>query len=366
MANCRLLSSSWPFMIDNSKRWWILKIWKLSEPLILFKSPHLTRKQFEVGRRHIFREFPEYVAIYARLSKNESLRNVTLFSEMITSYYQHLKDNNLHEEYECPIFAMIKSDTIDLKSIDFIFDYPLDFKRLIVQALAKANLKTIKYLISKSKLEELNFVWEVSSYLSSTCQSRLKAPIAYIANNACSPWTRFGTKIYLNWYHWACFNPDVQVMQYLIDLLGEEGINSKDSKGKTVMMYACHYGTKEVVEFVMNRVSYNPSVTDAYMNTMYDYACANKNKMEVIEYLIDLKHDDFDLKALYRYARKHANRGLFEVSRRLRMTQSMQSLNSNMTEYDHESDMVKLLRLYFLFLNLCFICLVVLLTVLRS
>ena len=60
---------------------------------------------------------------------------------------------------------------------------------------------------------------------------------------------------------------------------------------------------------------------------MYDYACANKNKMEVIEYLIDLKHDDFDLKALYRYARKHANRGLFEVSRRLRMTQSMQSLN---------------------------------------
>ena len=34
------------------------------------------------------------------------------------------------------------------------------------------------------------------------------------------------------------------------------------------MVYACHYGTKEVVEFVMNRVSYNPSVTDAYMNTI--------------------------------------------------------------------------------------------------
>ena len=113
-----------------------------------------------------------------------------------------------------------------------------------------------------------------------------------------------------NWFHWACYNPDVKVLQYIAELLQdlplEEGLDSTDKFEKSVIHYACHYGTKEMVEYLLTNFNLSFDRKDRRNYTIFHYACMNKN-VEVIQYLIDsgyLDHFYFTVQFLLKFTRK--------------------------------------------------------------
>ena len=299
LGNCRLVNKLWKTYINNSKHWWLAKLMKPEH-----KTKTLTFKVEECfhteshgqrfpGKRlgKIGQIYPEYQtgfhqASAATKAKSFTIKKLKRYIQICTDFFQKEEI----EENTCFLTELLTSDEIDLKHMDFIFDFPINLDRLISVSLQKAKLETIQWLVLKSPA--LNTIWKAPSVLP-------QGKIVYLQRN---------------WYHWACYNPDLDVLKYVVALLGKEGLKSMDITRKTVLHYACHYGTKEMVEYLINENLPVTAMDNRYW-TIYHYACLNKD-IKILDFLMSLpiirNRFSFSVATLFSFACQYGSKDIVE------------------------------------------------------
>ena len=262
IKNCRLVKSTWRSTIQNQKKWWTLLLNCLRRKKIIF---HVKCRQVnsDIQTKKLFpctleKAFPEYKEIIDNILANEKLETCR---KMFRVMYPYFLLSEVSSELMCPLLyaSMTCHQGSMLNLLDCMWGAsgPLNPSRIIKFTCAHGSISLVQHVFTYTlRGIERNFYFE-DNY---------------------------------NLYHLAIKNEDPRVLKYIIETIGQEGIDAKNNYGMTPLLQACFEGSIQAVKFLIEYakdLSIDLNARSNKGNNIFQLAVQNIKSPQMLQNLIE-------------------------------------------------------------------------------